>query len=84
MPLSPPSLSNIESKAWILPFHIQEGKAKEHAQRKRHRPLYKRFSFDDTWMERNRKRKLVKEAQSDREIESSNLPEDHLKVRNQK
>ncbi|XP_028586481.2 LOW QUALITY PROTEIN: rho guanine nucleotide exchange factor 4 [Podarcis muralis] len=81
MPLSPPSLSNIESKAWILPFHIQEGKAKEHAQRKRHRPLYKRFSFDDTWMERNRKRKLVKEAQSDREIESSNLPEDHLKVK---
>ncbi|XP_061492363.1 rho guanine nucleotide exchange factor 4 [Rhineura floridana] len=81
MPLSPPSFSNIESKAWLLPFHVLEGKAEEHAQRKRHRPLHKRFSFDDTWMEKNWKRKLVKEAQSDRETESSNLPEDQLKVR---
>ncbi|KAH0623865.1 hypothetical protein JD844_007036 [Phrynosoma platyrhinos] len=81
MPLSPHSFSNIENKTWLLPFHVQEGKAKEHAQRRRHRPLYKRFSFDDTWMERNRKRKLVKETQSGRENELSNLPEDQVKMR---
>ncbi|XP_062988517.1 LOW QUALITY PROTEIN: rho guanine nucleotide exchange factor 4 [Elgaria multicarinata webbii] len=81
MPLSPHSFSTIEDKAWVLPFHVQEGKAKEHAQRKRHRPLYKRFSFDDTWMERNRKRKLVKETQSDRENEACNLPGDQLQVK---
>ncbi|XP_042313249.1 rho guanine nucleotide exchange factor 4 isoform X1 [Sceloporus undulatus] len=81
MPLSPHSFSNTENKAWLLPFHVQEGKAKEHAQRRRHRPLYKHFSFDDTWMERNRKRKLMKETQSGRENELSNLPEDLLKVK---
>ncbi|XP_060624146.2 rho guanine nucleotide exchange factor 4 isoform X1 [Anolis sagrei] len=81
MSLPPYSSSNIENKAWLLPFHIQKGKAKEHSQRRRHRSLYKRFSFDDAWMEKNRKRKLVKEAHSDRENELSNLPEDLLKIK---
>ncbi|XP_053162431.1 LOW QUALITY PROTEIN: uncharacterized protein LOC128349701 [Hemicordylus capensis] len=81
MPLSPHSFSNIENKAWMLAFHSQEGKAKEQTQRKRRRPLYKRFSFDDAWMERNRKRKLVKETQSDRGTDSSTLLDDQLKVK---
>lgn len=76
--------SNVEDKAWILPFYIQEGKIKKQVQQKRHKSLYKCFSFDDTWMERNRKRTFVKEAQSDRENESSNFPEDQLNVRNQR
>ncbi|XP_034295682.1 rho guanine nucleotide exchange factor 4 isoform X2 [Pantherophis guttatus] len=73
--------SNVEDKAWILPFYIQEGKIKKHVLQKRHKSLYKCFSFDDTWMERNRKRTFVKEAQSDRENESSNFPEDQLNVK---
>ncbi|XP_008104692.2 LOW QUALITY PROTEIN: rho guanine nucleotide exchange factor 4 [Anolis carolinensis] len=81
MSLPPYSFSNIENKAWLLPFHIQKGKAKEHSQRRRHRSLYKRFSFDDTWMEKNRKRKLVKETHSGRGNELSNLPEDLLKIK---
>lgn len=80
MPLCPQILSDIENKTWMLPCHGQEGKAKEHTQRKRRRPLYKRFSFDDAWMEKNRKRKLVKGTQSDREAESTNFQEDQLKV----
>ncbi|XP_026557059.1 rho guanine nucleotide exchange factor 4 [Pseudonaja textilis] len=70
--------SNVEDKAWILPFYIQEGKIKKYVQQKRHKSLYKCFSFDDTWMERNRKRTFVKEAQSGRENEPSNFPEDQL------
>ncbi|XP_070609086.1 rho guanine nucleotide exchange factor 4 isoform X1 [Erythrolamprus reginae] len=73
--------SNVEDKAWILPFYIQEGKIKNHVQQKRHKSLYKCFSFDDTWMERNRKRTFVKEGQSDRENKSSNSPEDQLNVK---
>lgn len=80
-PLAPHSFSNIENKAWIRPIRVQEGKAKQQTQWKRRGPLYKRFSFDDEWMERNRKRKLAKETQSDRENESSNPPEDQFKVR---
>nr|XP_056705572.1 rho guanine nucleotide exchange factor 4 isoform X1 [Euleptes europaea] len=80
-PLSPHSFSHVENKAWMLPFHVQEPRANERTQRKRRRPLYKRFSFDDAWMERNRKRTLVKETQSDREMEPSNPPEDQLKVK---
>ncbi|XP_060097882.1 rho guanine nucleotide exchange factor 4 isoform X1 [Heteronotia binoei] len=83
MPLSPHSFSHTENKTWMLPFHVQEGRANECTHRKRRRPLYKRFSFDDAWMERNRKRKLVKETQSDRESEPSNFPEDQLKVKMQ-
>lgn len=83
MLLSPRSFSHgIENKAWILPFHAQERRPNECTHRKRRRPLYKRFSFDDAWMERSRKRKLVKETQSDREIEPNNLQEDQVKVRN--
>ncbi|KAM6443194.1 rho guanine nucleotide exchange factor 4 isoform 3-T3 [Liasis olivaceus] len=73
--------SDVEDKAWILPFCVQEGKIKKHVRQERHRSLYKCFSFDDTWMERNRKRKFVKEAQSDRGNESSNIPEDQLHVK---
>ncbi|KAJ6669132.1 hypothetical protein lerEdw1_007941 [Lerista edwardsae] len=81
MPLSPQAFSNIENKAWMCPFHAQEGKPKVHTLRRRHEPLYKRFSFDDAWMERNRRRKLVKETQSDRETDSSYLLKDRLKVK---
>ncbi|XP_013907619.1 PREDICTED: rho guanine nucleotide exchange factor 4 [Thamnophis sirtalis] len=73
--------SNVEDKAWILPFYIQKGKIKKHVQQKRHKSLYKCFSFDDTWMERNRKRTFVREDQSDRENESSNFSEDQLNVK---
>ncbi|XP_020658732.3 rho guanine nucleotide exchange factor 4 isoform X1 [Pogona vitticeps] len=81
MPLSPHSFSNIENKAWMLPFRVQEGKAEQQTQWKRPGLLYKRFSFDDEQMEKNRKRKLAKETQSDRETEASNLPEDQFKVK---
>lgn len=81
IPVPPHSFSNIENKAWVCSFHAQEGKPKEHIPRKRHGPLYKRFSFDDAWMERNRRRKLVRETQSDRETDSSYLIDDRLKVR---
>ncbi|XP_066477006.1 rho guanine nucleotide exchange factor 4 isoform X2 [Tiliqua scincoides] len=81
MPVSPHSFPNIENKAWMCPFHAQEGKPKEHTPRKRHGLPCKRFSFDDAWMERNRRRKPVKETQSDRETDSSYLLEDRLKVK---
>lgn len=81
MPLSLHTFSNIENKAWKCPFHAPEVKPKVHTLRRRHEPLYKRFSFDDAWMERNRRRKLVKETQSDRETDSSYLLKDQLKVR---
>uniref|UniRef100_A0A8C0QNV7 Rho guanine nucleotide exchange factor 4 n=1 Tax=Chelonoidis abingdonii TaxID=106734 RepID=A0A8C0QNV7_CHEAB len=50
------------------------------SQRKRFKPLYKRFSCDDMWLERYRKRNLEKEMQSEREIQLRNLPEDQLKI----
>ncbi|XP_039203098.1 rho guanine nucleotide exchange factor 4 isoform X2 [Crotalus tigris] len=73
--------SSVEDKAWSLPFYIQEGKIKKHIQQKRHKYLYKCFSFDDAWMERNRKRTFVKEAQTDRNNELSNFPEEQLNVK---
>ncbi|XP_030431241.1 LOW QUALITY PROTEIN: uncharacterized protein LOC115657476 [Gopherus evgoodei] len=73
--------SSIESKVWKLPFLAPDGKAKKTSQRKRLKPLYKRSSCDDMWLERYRKRNLEKEMQSEREIQLRNLPEDQLKAR---
>ncbi|XP_053895791.1 LOW QUALITY PROTEIN: uncharacterized protein LOC128843202 [Malaclemys terrapin pileata] len=79
--LSPRPFSSIESKVWMLPFLTPDGKAKKTSQRKRLKPLYKRFSCDDMWLERYRKRNLEKETQLEREIQLRNLPEDQLKAR---
>ncbi|XP_019359251.1 PREDICTED: rho guanine nucleotide exchange factor 4 isoform X1 [Gavialis gangeticus] len=78
---SPHPFSSIENKGWRLPLFTLDGKAKETSQRRQPKPLYKHFSFDDIWMERNQKRKLKKEPQSEREIQWSNLPEDQVKAR---
>lgn len=48
---------------------------------KRPKPLYKCFSFDDVWMERNQKRKLEKETQPEGGVQLQHLPEEPLKVR---
>ncbi|CAM5139058.1 unnamed protein product [Eretmochelys imbricata] len=79
--LSPRPFSSIESKVWMLPFLAPDGKAKKTSQRKRLKPLYKRFSCDDMWLDRYRKRNLEKETQPEREIQLRNLPEDQLKAR---
>ncbi|XP_054062824.1 rho guanine nucleotide exchange factor 4 [Rissa tridactyla] len=84
-PLVPPSphpISTLESKAWRLSFLAPDEKAKEIPERRRKRPksLYKCFSFDDVWMERNQKRKLEKETQPERGIQLRHLPEDQLKA----
>ncbi|XP_037262030.1 rho guanine nucleotide exchange factor 4 isoform X1 [Falco rusticolus] len=82
-PQVPPSLrpiSTLESKAWRLSFLAPDEKAKEipERRRKRPKPLYKCFSFDDVWMERSQKRKLEKETQPERGIQLRHLPEDQL------
>ena len=84
VPPSPRPISTLESKAWRLAFPAPDEKAKETPERRRKRPkpLYKCFSFDDVWMERNQKRKLEKETQPERGIQLRHLPEDQLKVRN--
>ncbi|XP_072723917.1 rho guanine nucleotide exchange factor 4 [Ciconia boyciana] len=83
VPPSPRPISTLESKAWRLSFLASDEKAKEIPERKRKRPkpLYKCFSFDDVWMERNQKRKLEKETQPERGIQLRHLPEDQLKAR---
>ncbi|KAI6063184.1 Protein FAM123C [Aix galericulata] len=48
--------------------------------RKRPKSLYKCFSFDDVWMERNQKRNLEKERQPERGMQLQHLPEDQLKA----
>ncbi|XP_069721072.1 rho guanine nucleotide exchange factor 4 isoform X1 [Phaenicophaeus curvirostris] len=82
VPPSPRPISTLESKAWRLSFLAPDEKTKEIPQRRRKRPkpLYKCFSFDDVWMERNRKRKLEKETQPERGIQFQHLPEDQLKA----
>uniref|UniRef100_A0A8B9PWZ5 Rho guanine nucleotide exchange factor 4 n=1 Tax=Apteryx owenii TaxID=8824 RepID=A0A8B9PWZ5_APTOW len=84
VPPSPRPLSTLESKARRLSFLAPDEKAKEipERRRKRPKPLYKCFSFDDVWMERNQKRKLEKETQPEKGIQLQHLPEDQLKVRN--
>ncbi|XP_054022331.1 rho guanine nucleotide exchange factor 4 isoform X1 [Dryobates pubescens] len=79
---SPHPVSTCESKAWRLSFLAPDEKAKEIPERKRKRPkpLYKCFSFDDVWMERNQKRKLEKETQPEKGIQLRHLPEDQLKA----
>ncbi|KAM7108104.1 rho guanine nucleotide exchange factor 4 isoform 1-T1 [Ciconia maguari] len=83
VPPSPRPISTLESKAWRLSFLASDEKAKEipERRRKRPKPLYKCFSFDDVWMERNQKRKLEKETQPERGIQLRHLPEDQLKAR---
>uniref|UniRef100_A0A8C3JN33 Rho guanine nucleotide exchange factor 4 n=1 Tax=Calidris pygmaea TaxID=425635 RepID=A0A8C3JN33_9CHAR len=82
VPPSPHPISTPESKAWRLSFLAPDEKAKEipERRRKRPKPLYKCFSFDDVWMERNQKRKLEKETQPERGIQLRHLPEDQLKA----
>ncbi|XP_006125265.2 LOW QUALITY PROTEIN: uncharacterized protein LOC102450331 [Pelodiscus sinensis] len=81
IPLSPRPFSSIESKIWMLPFLAPDEKAKKVPEPKRLKPLYKCFSCDDMWLERNRKRNLEKATQLEREIQLRNLPEDQLKAR---
>ncbi|XP_054692066.1 rho guanine nucleotide exchange factor 4 isoform X1 [Grus americana] len=82
VPPSPRPISTLESKAWRLSFLAPDEKDKQipERRRKRPKPLYKCFSFDDVWMERNQKRKLEKETQPERGIQLRHLPEDHLKA----
>ncbi|XP_074768776.1 rho guanine nucleotide exchange factor 4 isoform X1 [Athene noctua] len=82
VPPSPRPISTLENKAWRLSFLAPDEKAKEirERRRKRPKPLYRCFSFDDVWMERNQKRKLEKETQSERGIQLQHLPEDQLKA----
>ncbi|XP_065495904.1 rho guanine nucleotide exchange factor 4 [Caloenas nicobarica] len=82
VPPSPHPVSTLESKAWRLTFLASDEKSKEipERRRKRPKPLYKCFSFDDVWMERNPKRKLEKETQPERGIQLQHLLEDQLKA----
>ncbi|XP_032553276.1 rho guanine nucleotide exchange factor 4 isoform X1 [Chiroxiphia lanceolata] len=82
VPPSPHPGSTLESKAWRLSCLAPDEKAKEipERRRKRPKPLYKCFSFDDVWMERNQKRKLEKETQPERGAQSQHLPGDPLKA----
>ncbi|XP_062438330.1 rho guanine nucleotide exchange factor 4 isoform X2 [Rhea pennata] len=79
---SPRPLSTFDSKAQRLSFLAPDEKPKEIPERKRKRPkpLYKCFSFDDVWMERNQKRKLEKDIQPEGGIQLQHLPEDQLKA----
>lgn len=84
VPPSPHPISTVESKAWRISFLAPHEKNKEipERRRKRPKPLYKCFSFDDVWMERNQKRKLEKETQPEKGIQLQHLAEDQFKVRN--
>lgn len=83
VPTSPRPFSTHENKAWRLSFLASDEKAKEIPERRRKRPksLYKCFSFDDIWMQRNQKRKLEKETQPEKGTQLQHFPEDQLKVR---
>ncbi|XP_025892134.1 rho guanine nucleotide exchange factor 4 isoform X1 [Nothoprocta perdicaria] len=82
VPPSPRPLSALESQARRLSFLAPDEKAKDIPERRRKtpKPLYKCFSFDDVWMERNQKGKLEKETQPERGIQLQHLPEHHLKA----
>ncbi|RLV97581.1 hypothetical protein DV515_00011621 [Chloebia gouldiae] len=78
-PRVPPCpVSTLESRARRLSFLAPDEKAKEipERRRKRPKPLYKCFSFDDVWMERNQKRKLEKETQPEGGVQLQHLPQD--------
>ncbi|XP_030136024.2 rho guanine nucleotide exchange factor 4 isoform X1 [Taeniopygia guttata] len=78
-PWVPPCpVSTLESRACRLSFLAPDEKAKEipERRRKRPKPLYKCFSFDDVWMERNQKRKLEKETQPEGGVQLQHLPQD--------
>ncbi|XP_063263930.1 rho guanine nucleotide exchange factor 4 isoform X1 [Prinia subflava] len=82
VPLCPRPVSTLESKAQRLSLPAPEEKAKEipERRRKRPKPLYKCFSFDDVWMERNQKRKLEKKTQPEGGVQLQHLPEDPSKA----
>uniref|UniRef100_A0A8C2YDA0 Rho guanine nucleotide exchange factor 4 n=1 Tax=Coturnix japonica TaxID=93934 RepID=A0A8C2YDA0_COTJA len=85
VPTSPRPFSTLENKAWRLSFLAPDEKAKEIPERRRRRrkrpkSLYKCFSFDDIWMQRNQKRKLEKETQPERGTQLQHFPEDQLKA----
>ncbi|XP_039583996.1 rho guanine nucleotide exchange factor 4 isoform X1 [Passer montanus] len=82
-PRVPPCpVSTLESRACRLSFPAPDEKAKEMPERRRKRPkpLYKCFSFDDVWMERNQKRKLEKETQPEGGVQLQHLPQDPSKA----
>lgn len=85
VPPCPRPVSTLESRAPRLSFPAPDEKAKEipESGRKRPKPLYKCFSFDDVWMERNQKRKLEKKTQPEGGVQLQHLPEDPSKVRSQ-
>ncbi|RMC02331.1 hypothetical protein DUI87_21499 [Hirundo rustica rustica] len=82
VPPCPRPVSTMESKAQRLFFLAPDEKAKEipERRRKRPKPLYKCFSFDDVWMERNQKRKLEKKTQPEGGVQLQHLPEDPSKA----
>ncbi|XP_066413097.1 rho guanine nucleotide exchange factor 4 isoform X1 [Molothrus aeneus] len=75
-------VATLESRARTLSFPAPEEKAKEMPERRRKRPkpLYKCFSFDDVWMERSQKRKLEKETQPEGGVQLQHLPQDPSKT----
>ncbi|KAM7043597.1 rho guanine nucleotide exchange factor 4 isoform 1-T1 [Acridotheres tristis] len=81
-PPCPRPVSSLESPARRLSCLAPDGKAKEIPERRRKRPKppYKCFSFDDVWMERNQKRKLEKETQPEGGVQLQHLPKDPSKA----
>uniref|UniRef100_A0A8C5ICP3 Rho guanine nucleotide exchange factor 4 n=1 Tax=Junco hyemalis TaxID=40217 RepID=A0A8C5ICP3_JUNHY len=75
-------VATLESRARMLSCPAPEEKAKEMPERRRKRPkpLYKCFSFDDVWMERSQKRKLEKETQPEGGVQLQHLPQDPSKA----
>ncbi|KAM3669839.1 rho guanine nucleotide exchange factor 4 isoform 1-T1 [Ammospiza maritima maritima] len=75
-------VATLESRARTLSCPAPEEKAKEMPERRRKRPkpLYKCFSFDDVWMERSQKRKLEKETQPEGGVQLQHLPQDPSKA----
>uniref|UniRef100_A0A8C3TJ95 Rho guanine nucleotide exchange factor 4 n=1 Tax=Catharus ustulatus TaxID=91951 RepID=A0A8C3TJ95_CATUS len=82
VPPCPRPVSSLESRAPRLSSLAPEEKAKEIPERRRKRPKppYKCFSFDDVWMERNQKTKLEKEAQPEGGVQLQHLPKDTSKA----
>nr|XP_026651592.1 rho guanine nucleotide exchange factor 4 isoform X1 [Zonotrichia albicollis] len=75
-------VATLESRARTLSCPAPEEKAKEmpDRRRKRPKPLYKCFSFDDVWMERSQKRKLEKETQPEGGVQLQHLSQDPSKA----
>ncbi|KAL2300949.1 hypothetical protein Nmel_011502, partial [Mimus melanotis] len=82
VPPCPRPGSSVDSTARRLSSLAADEKAKENPERRRKRPKppYKCFSFDDVWMERNQKRKLEKETQPEGGVQLQHLPKDTSKA----